>query len=434
MDWPKQVILVSPFFFPELISTGKANQFLAEALVAEGHGVTVVCSHPLYPAWVPRRSDAGLAGTRILRGGGWLRYPPMPLRRMVLEAWFALYASRRMWRLRKSADVVVSVLPPSLFACVLDRLLPRKVRRVAVIHDLQGVLAAQKTSVARRAIIRTIHAVENRTLRAQDLCIFFSRDMATVARTSYGLDPQRIAVQYPFITLTPEGADGSGDAQARLETVLPWGTTHVVYSGALGDKQNSQQLVSLMQAAAQRYPEAQFHVFSGGPLFDAIRASHSSATGPRVQFHPLVEQRDLAALYARSAIQVVPQAERTEIAALPSKLPNLLAAGVHLLAICGEGSEVERLVREAGTGTVVERWDKDLFLERVGEALEVVAKESAAERRTRTGSVLERFSVGRMVRMILARGAPVGTAGGGAADAALERERKTVLVGSDHEG
>ena len=54
IDWQQQILIVSPFFYPELISTGKANQHLAEAFVAEGHGVTVVCSHPLYPAW-----DAG---------------------------------------------------------------------------------------------------------------------------------------------------------------------------------------------------------------------------------------------------------------------------------------------------------------------------------------------------------------------------------------
>ena len=58
IDWQQQILIVSPFFYPELISTGKANQHLAEAFVAEGHGVTVVCSHPLYPTWVPMASDA----------------------------------------------------------------------------------------------------------------------------------------------------------------------------------------------------------------------------------------------------------------------------------------------------------------------------------------------------------------------------------------
>lgn len=434
MDWQQQIILVSPFFYPELISTGKANQFLAEAFVAEGHGVTVVCSHPLYPSWIPTPSDATIPGTRILRGGSWVRYPKaMPLRRMLLEAWFAFYACRRVWSLRKQADVVVSVLPPSLFALLLDRILPRKSRRVAVIHDLQGVLAAQERSASRKAIIRMIHAVESHAFRAQDLCIFFSGDMAKIAQKSYGLDPKRIAVQYPFITLPVEDEPGGNCPRGRLEAVLPSGKLHVVYSGALGYKQNSEQLASFMQSAAIRFPDAQFHIFSGGPFFDALQATYKCSTGPQVQFHPLVEQQDLAELYARSAIQIIPQAERTEVAALPSKLPNLLAAGIYLLAICSPGSEVERLVREAGTGSIVERWDEDLFLNAIDEALELIAREPASVRRDRVGHLLERFSVTNLVRLTLAENGNPSNVTVTVTNQKSEPE-SAVLVGRDHDG
>jgi len=409
MDWQQKIILVSPFFYPELISTGKANQFLAEAFVADGHGVTVVCSHPLYPAWIPVASEAGLSGMNIQRGGAQVRYPKaMPLRRMVLEAWFAVYACWRVWHLRKQADIVISVLPPSLFALLLDCLLPRRTRRVAVVHDLQGVLAAQETSAPRRAIIRLIHAVESRAFRAQDLCIFFSGDMARIAQKAYGLEPRRVAVQYPFITFAatethPVESDiaQDGNAGRRLTAILPPNDLHVVYSGALGYKQNSQQLVTLMHVAAKRFPEVGFHVFSGGPFFDELCMKYKREPGPRVQFHPLVAQQDLGELYARSAIQIIPQAEGTEAAALPSKLPNLLAAGVHLLAICTEDSEVGRLVQQAGTGSLVERWDEDLFMQRLQEALEIVKHETAFERRERVGPLLKQFSVSNLVQLVL---------------------------------
>ncbi len=398
MDWQQKIIFVSPFFYPELISTGKANQHLAEAFVAEGHGVTVVCSHPLYPAWVPVHSNAKIRGIKILRGGARMRYPKaMPLRRLLLEGWFALHACTRVWRLRQRADVVVSVLPPSLFAFFLDQLLPRRIRRVAVIHDLQGVLAAQEKSVPRRAIVRLIHAVESRVFRAQELCIFFSRDMAQVAQEAYQLDPSQVAVHYPFISLSVENEP----AKQRLIGMFPPDKRHVVYSGALGYKQNSQQLVAFLQIAARRYSDVQFHVLSGGPFFNELRTQYEKIAGPRVHFHPLVDEQDLAELYARSAIQVIPQAEGTEIAALPSKLPNLLAAGVHLLAICSEDSEVGRLVRQAGTGSIVERWDQELFLKRLDEALEIVQRESALERRARVEPLLDQFSVANLVQLAL---------------------------------
>ena len=401
IDWQQQVLIVSPFFYPELISTGRANQHLAEAFVAEGHGVTVVCSHPLYPEWVPIPSEAKIEGVTILRGGAGVRYPKaMPLRRLVLEAWFALFAARRVMRLRKQTDVVVSVLPPSLFILFLHSLLPKGVRRVAVVHDLQGILAAQEKSFGRRAIIRMIHAVESRVFRSQDLYIFFSRDMAQIAQRSYGIDAAKIEVQYPSITLpTNDGSAGPEPAKNRLEAMFPPERMHVVYSGALGYKQNSEQLVAFMQTAAERHPEVQFHVLSGGPFFDSLRTGYEQRPGPRVQFHPLVAEQDLAELYARSAIQIIPQAEGTECAALPSKLPNLLAAGVHLLAICSAGSEVERMIQLAGTGSIATRWDEKLFLMRLQEALEIVRREPASLRRARVAPLLDQFSITNMVRL-----------------------------------
>ncbi|HET9088240.1 MAG TPA: glycosyltransferase [Acidobacteriaceae bacterium] len=433
MDCKQKIILVSPFFYPELISTGKANQSLAEAFAAEGHSVTVVCSHPVYPAWVPVRSDEKLPEITILRGGSWVRYPrSMPARRMLLELWFAAYACCRVWRLRKQADLVVSVLPPSLFALLMDRALPRSIRRVAVIHDLQGLLAAQERSVSRRAIIRTIHSVEERVFQSQNLCIFFSVDMAQTAKASYRLNPERIAVQYPCITLASEAVPGDSSSGDRLESILPSGRVHVVYSGALGYKQNPRQLVALLQSAAQHFPDAQFHVFSGGPFFEELRGAYSSSTRPHVQFHPLVEEQNLVELYARSAIQVIPQAEGTEAAALPSKLPNLLAAGVQVLAICRLGSEVERLLREAGTGTIVEKWEETLFLKGLSDALDVIARETPSVRRNRVAPLLNRFSISNMVRLTI--GSTTNPAYATVTVTQAEANSAAVLAGRDHEG
>jgi N-acetylglutamate synthase/N-acetylornithine aminotransferase len=92
-------------------------------------------------------------------------------------------------------------------------------------------------------------------------------------------------------------------------------------------------------------------------------------------------------------------------------LPNLLAAGVHLLAICGEDSEVGRLIRQAGTGSIAERWDQELFLVRLNEALEIVQREPASVRRARVEPLLDLFSVANMVRLTIGqRGAQEATA------------------------
>ena len=46
MNKLKKIVLISPFFYPEPISTGKFNTDFALKLQEEGHQVTVLCSHP----------------------------------------------------------------------------------------------------------------------------------------------------------------------------------------------------------------------------------------------------------------------------------------------------------------------------------------------------------------------------------------------------
>lgn len=395
-----RLLVFSPFFFPEPISTGKANTHLVQALVKHGADVTVICSHPLYPNWIPERSDAAVQDVKILRGGSWMRYSRrVSLRRIALEAWFAAYAFLQAWRLHKQADVVIGIFPPSMFALGIYFLFSKKVRRIAVIHDLQGVLAGQRETAVRRIITRLIHAVELRAFHNQDLCIFFSRDMAREAQKSYGLKESQVAVQYPFVTVESRHI-GAEDRNSALHEILPSTQTHVVYSGALGLKQNSEQLVAFLQAAAERFPDVQFHVFSGGPIFEKLRQRFKGQSAPCVQFHPLVEEHDLAELYERSTIQLIPQAARTETGALPSKLPNLLATGVLIFAITSQESEVARLLREAGTGIIVDRWDEALFLERMSLALHIAQTVPASLRLLQAEQTLKQFTVENLVDLI----------------------------------
>src|SRR5579872_6696410 len=96
-DWLRvkpnsKVLLLSPFFHPESISTGKYNTVLAESLVKRGAEVEVITSHPFYPAWRPVYSQATLDHVSIIRGGDWVRYPrAMMLRRLVFESWYAFH-------------------------------------------------------------------------------------------------------------------------------------------------------------------------------------------------------------------------------------------------------------------------------------------------------------------------------------------------------
>ena len=94
----RNILIISPFFSPELISTGKFNTDMALALRDEGHYVTILCSHPLYPKWKTVKSNEQIPGIKILRGGLRVRYPKKTVfRRAILEIWFASFVLKNIF-------------------------------------------------------------------------------------------------------------------------------------------------------------------------------------------------------------------------------------------------------------------------------------------------------------------------------------------------
>lgn len=388
-----RVLLLSPFFHPEAISTGRYNTVLAQELVRSGTDVEVIASHPLYPDWRPKRSSACLPGMRIHRGGAWMRYPSnQALRRLLLELWYLTHVGCHLLRRRSRADRIVIVFPPTMLAMVLRWLVPRGTPLVGIVHDLQGVMAREGSS---RAIARWL---EQRALRTCDRLVFLSHSMRARAITDYALDASRAVVRYPFLTM-PSGTD-QHDA---LAGVLPEGHLHVVYSGALGDKQEPDKLLGLMQALETRDPRLRCHIFSAGPHFERLRTAANASAG-RVEFWPLVPSSQLAELYSRCAIQIIPQASGTGDGAIPSKLPNLLAAGVPVFLVSDAHSEAALLIEQAGEGAGcrVGRYDGEDVLSQFGDFLGRVAIQSRQDRVARYRRFVEEsFGVAAVVADVL---------------------------------
>lgn len=351
-----RVLVLSPFFFPEPISTGRYNLTMAEGLLEAGCDVSVACCHPFYPEWKVERSEAQLPGMRIERGGGWLRFPGSPVvRRAVLECWFAVFATMAAWRRRRLIDTVVAVVPPSLFFLGVSAVLSKRVRRVAVIHDLQGVHAEASGSRPTRALVGVIGAIERRVFRACDRLVVLSEAMGEKLIETTGVARDRITVVYPFVNL-PEPKPGVG----RLAAQFPEGFVHLVYSGALGEKQNPRQMVEIFDTIARTLPGVMIHVFSNGPAFESMKATLSGRGLANLTFQPLVPDEDVAELYARADIQLIPQAAGTQHGSMPSKLPNILASGRRILAICDADSELATMIARFNAGECLSSWEPDV--------------------------------------------------------------------------
>jgi len=392
-----RILFFSPFFYPEPISTGRYNSFLVQALVRRGAGVEVIASHPLYPSWRPVRSRSRLEGVSIHRGGAWVRYPrSLLLRRLVFEFWYAAYATVKAWSLRKRATLAVAIFPPGLFFLCVSRLLPSSMRKVGIVHDLQRTLVTQGEGFLQSLLAATVCRLEGKAFRACDQLIVLSEAMARHMTAQHALENQRVVVSYPFVTVDPAK---TGVNLAPLFSQL---AQHVVYSGALGRKQNPSGLFEFFCTAARELPAVEFHIFSEGPGFEELRRRPLGELANKIHLHDLVSEADLEELYARSTVQVIPQLESSADACLPSKLPNILAMGSVVLGIAPPASELARIVGLAGAGVVAHSWDMAELLAALRQALAQARSQSPEQRRALASDFLARqFSLESLVESVM---------------------------------
>ena len=356
----KKVLIVSPHFYPEPISTGKFNTELALKLRDQGHQVSVLCFHPVYPGWKIKPSEEQLDGIQIFRMGKNIRLPKKQfLIRLLLEISFAIKVLLNYKKLINDVDIIIPVFPPSLAFYFLRNRLSKGIRKVGMIHDLQEVYSQKNKGFAYKLVSEIINHVEKKCYQSCDKIIFLSEEMKIKAQELYHLESKRLFVQYPFITIE-EGNTND------LAAIFNPDKTHITYSGALGEKQNPWKLYEFFNEASKHIENSEFHIFSQGDIFEVLQQKN---TNPFIKFHPLVAKENIWELYQKSHVQVIPQKEGTSIGSLPSKLPNLLAADVKILLITDPNSELFHFFKEQNLSQVVTNWETSKLIKSLQELL-----------------------------------------------------------------
>ncbi|WP_299670554.1 glycosyltransferase [uncultured Polaribacter sp.] len=356
----KNILILSPFFFPEPISTGKFNTNFALELRDKGHSVTILCFHPFYPDWKSKKSNNQLKGIKIIRGGKNLFYSKKTIfRRFVLEIGYAFFVLRKLFKYKNKIDIVVPVFPPSFaFFSVISFL--KSIKKVGMVHDLQEIYSSTKKGVFNKFITYFINKIEKKCFKNCDRLIFLSNEMKDVANELYNLDETKLEVQYPFHSIKNKITND-------LENILSSETINIVYSGALGDKQNPEKLYNFFDYSSKKTKNLKFYFFSQGTIFNNLKDKNKNQD---INFYDLVNRENLEELYHRSSVQIVPQKEKTSKGSLPSKLPNLLITGCKILVITDRNSEIETLFRTNNLYSVTNSWNNEVLLTTLKELID----------------------------------------------------------------
>ena len=350
MNKLKKILILSPFFYPEPISTGKFNTDFAKKLQEEGHQVTVLCSHPFYPEWKTKFSSETLEDIKIVRGGEKIKYSKkVSLRRLVLELWYAYFILKNIKKYQKHIDIIIPIFPPSLAFCLASFFIKKEVKKIGIIHDLQIIYSLQKKGFFSNLISFFIKKVEKFCFKSCDKLIFLSDEMKKEAVNIYSIRKEKCEVQYPFTSINDISISDN------LKNILPKNQHNIVYSGALGEKQNPHELLKVFAFISKNTPNTVCYFFSQGPIFEELKKINNNK---KIHFYPLVKKEDIQELYSRSSIQIVPQLPNTSNGSLPSKIPNILVSGTKVLVITDKNSELELLFKKYNLQKVITSWDK----------------------------------------------------------------------------
>ena len=386
----KKILVISPFFYPELISTGKFNTDMVIALRDKGHNVKVLCYHPFYPEWRVTESDKKLKGITIIRGGKNIVFSSKTiLRRIVLEFSFMFFVLRKIVKHQKNIDIIIPVFPPSLAFYFITFLLKKETKKVGIVHDLQEIYSSKKKGNIFKFFNKVISHVEKKVYSSCDRLIFLSEEMKIFARDRYQLREEDLKVQYPFVTI-----DAYKDKKDELSDLFDKDKKHIVYSGALGEKQNPIALYNLFEYCSTKLIKVHFHFFSKGNVFNELKSRNKNLN---IYFHNLVSKDNIEEMYQKSFIQIIPQQSGTSQGSLPSKLPNLLASRCNIICITDKDSEIDKLFLKHQLNKVLNSWNKDLFLEAINDFFE--KKESNNQLHLEISDRL--FNVNSMINIIL---------------------------------
>ena len=383
-----RLLVLCPHYEPDVAPTGEVITAIVCELARRGHEIRVVTSLPWYrqhrvePGWRGRLVRCGRASS----GVGVIRVHPFPTARGSVAAraggfaGFTVLAAAAAVASRARPDAVLAVSPPITLG--LAGWAAARRWRAPFVFNLQDIFpdAAVDTGAIRGGrLIAAAHRLERFTYDRADAVTVLSDDMR--ANVAAKLDAERATA----VRVIPNFADTARIRPRNRSTTYRaehglGDRTVVMYAGNVGFSQP----LDLVVAAARSYRHRDDVVFVVNGDGSARRALEASADGlPNLVFVGYQPAERLDEVLASADIHLLVLGKGLARSSVPSKIYSILAAGRPVVASVDPGTEVPRVIDEAGCGVAVAPEDPDAFGAAVGALLDDPDRREAMGRRGR---------------------------------------------------
>lgn len=357
-DEPARVLLVNQAYAPDAAATAQHCEDLAQHLIKQGHGVSVIASRSIYGqagANLPRRET--LDGVHVHRVGLSL----FGKRGIALRALdFGLFYVAALWRAigvkvpidgkRKKPDVVVTLTTPPFIGGVgvLLRWL-RGCRHIYWAMDLYpDVLVAAGLSKPKGVVTRVLAALNRWEMRRADRVVALGRCMRDLIQ-SQGIKPEHIDVIGVWAPTAPDERVADPAASSYRETWDLHGKFVVQYSGNFGLAHDYETFCNAMLRVKYR-DDIVFLFAGGGKRVETVKAFVEEHGLTNVMFQPYQPRENLPDLLTLANVHLISQSQTFTGIVVPSKLFGIMAAGRASLFVGPAEAEVARVLDETGAG------------------------------------------------------------------------------------
>ena len=366
-----RLLVLTPHLRPDTAPTGEVVSAIVEGLVGRGHDVHVVTSLPWYR---DHRIADGWRGRPVRRGRDGeatvTRVHPFPSDKGDAErsnlvgralGFLGLTGLATLTGVltRGPFDGVVAVSPPLTFG-LAGWLLARR-HRCPMVFNVQDVfpdVAVEVGALRSPRAIRFCRWLERATYRRSDAVTVLSDDLAENVRSKVGSGDR------PLVRVVPNFVDVEAirplDRATGYRTELGLGDrTVVMYAGNLGHSQSLDLVVEAARHHRDR-DDLVYVVNGGGVRFDDLAEVAQDLPNLVVVSYQPIDR--VPEVLATADVHLVPLRTGLAASSVPSKTYSVLAAGRPVVASIDEGSEVARVLDEAGAGLSVPPDDADALV------------------------------------------------------------------------
>jgi colanic acid biosynthesis glycosyl transferase WcaI len=352
-----KILFLGINYWPEETGIAAFNTGRCEYLAARGHTIAMCTGMPYYPEWrIAERYRGRLFtserrnGVRILRS--WLYVPRKvtSLRRILHEGSFIATATIRALGAWKP-EILVVVSPP-LGLAIPAILLSRLCRIPYIFHvaDLQPDAAVDLGMLREGRLTRALYALEHLAYRKAALVSTLTEAMRQRIMDK-GISDRKVTLfadwSEPALFHIPSSG---GDTEFRRRYGLE--DKHLVlHAGNMGVKQGLEVVLKAAQLSRERQ-DIVYLLVGDGAVRHSLEARARELSLPNVRFLPHQDKESFHQILAATDVSLVTQQRSVGDIVFPSKIRTLLAAGCPVVASLNHGSEVARVVAEAGVGLV----------------------------------------------------------------------------------